>query len=300
MKHHYVPKFLLRRWTDAAGNMHRYRLIDGHLKRRNVSPASTGYLPDLYSVSTEVWGVAKDHIEKEGFFGPIDNNAANALCKLERRITLAEKDHIAWTVFLCSLRGRQPDVIEFLRTDARQFHSDVLATLDSQNLPAGGTTTEQWFNSHFPGAIDTATFASWLPRMILNDEVVNRFGSLKWWCREFLADAPKLLLSDLPLQWERDLHDPGFFILLPIGPDRIFFGTASEETEDVLSRMPAADMIYKANRSALASCAQYFWAAPGSSLDDFVNESRHLIGKNFVPFKAFAQSKLKLPIRTAN
>src|SRR3546814_16017534 len=69
---------------------------------------------------------------------------------------------------------------------------------------------------HFPGTIDAATLTSWLPRMILHDDVADRFSGLHWWCREFEADAPKLLLSDLPLHWEGGFNQPGFFLKLPI------------------------------------------------------------------------------------
>ena len=94
--------------------------------------------------------------------------------------------------------------------------------------------------------------------MILHDDVADRFSGLHWWCREFEADAPKLLLSDLPLHWEGGFNQPGFFIQLPIGPDRIFFGTASAETEQILGAMPADVLIPRVNRSTLASSSQRF------------------------------------------
>lgn len=257
MRHHYVPQFLLRRWTNAAGKLRIYKMRDGRLTRKDMGPKSTGYENGLYALVAGVLGFPEDHLEKR-LFGPIDNNAAVALDKIERRAVLTEDDHIAWTFFLCSLRIRQPDVLEFLRTEGKQHHAEILANLDKESLPAGVPNTEQWFNRHFPGTIDAATLTSWLPRMILHDDVADRFSGLHWWCREFEADAPKLLLSDLPLHWEGGFNQPGFFIQLPIGPDRIFFGTASAETEQILGAMPADVLIPRVNRSTLASSSQRF------------------------------------------
>lgn len=296
MRHHYVPQFLLRRWTDTAGKLRIYKMRDGRLTRKDMGPKSTGYENGLYALVAGVLGFPEDHLEKR-LFGPIDNNAAVALDKIERRAVLTDDDHIAWTFFLCSLRIRQPDVLEFLRTEGKQHHAEILANLDKESLPAGAPNTEQWFNRHFPGTIDAATLTSWLPRMILHDDVADRFSNLHWWCREFETDAPKLLLSDLPLHWEGGFNQPGFIIQLPIGPDRIFFGTASTETEQILGAMPADVLIPRVNRSTLASSSQRFWATTDGGLDAFVEANRDVIGKNVAPFRSFAPWNRKPPER---
>ena len=294
MRHHYVPQFLLRRWSGAAGKLSTYTMRNGHLTKRAMAPKATGYKNGLYALVAGVLGYPEDHLEKQ-LFGPIDNDAAVALDKMERRAILTEDDHIAWTFFLCSMRIRQPDVLEFLRTEGKQHHAEILADLDKETLPVGAPTTEQWFNRHFPGAIDAATLTSWLPRMIIHDEVASRFGSLNWWCREFEAEAPKLLLSDLPLHWEGGFKKQDFFIQLPIGPDRVFFGTASAKTEQILGAMPSAKLILNINRTTLASSSQYFWATMDSGLDPFIEASHEAIGKNVVPFKSFAPWNCKPP-----
>lgn len=287
MRHHYVPQFLLRRWTNASGTLRTYKMRDGHLTQKDMAPKATGYKNGLYAVVAGILGYPEDHLEKR-LFGPIDSGAAVAMGKIERRATLDKKDHIAWTFFLCSMRVRQPDVLEFLRTEGKQHLAQILAELDKKTLPIGAPTTEQWFNRHLPGAIDAASLTSWLPRMIFQNEVLDRFGNLHWWCREFEADAPKLLLSDLPLHWEGGSNEQDFFIQMPIGPDRVFFGTSSVKTKEVLDAMPPDKLITSINGTTLASSSQYFWATTDSGLDSFVKANREAIGKNVVPFKSFA------------
>src|SRR3546814_4147455 len=124
MGHHHVPLCLPRPWTNAAGKPRIYNMRDGRFTRKDMGPKTTGYENALYALIAGVLGFPEDHLEKR-LFGPIDNNAAVALDKIERRAVLTEDDHIAWTFFLCSLRIRQPDVLEFLRTEGKQHHAEI-------------------------------------------------------------------------------------------------------------------------------------------------------------------------------
>lgn len=287
MRHHYVPQFLLRRWTNASGKLRTYTIRDGRLTFRDLGPKFTGYENGLYAIVSAAFGFPADHLERR-LFGPIDNDAARALEKIERRETLSEGDHIAWTFFLCSLRIRQPDVLEFLRTEGRKHQREILAELDKETIPPGDPTTDEWFDLHFPGGLDAASLTSWLPRMILHEEVLDRFGGLHWWCREFEPGAPKLLLSDFPLYSNGGFAQPGFHIHLPIGPNRIFFGTASADTEKALSQLPVQELIERVNRATLASSTQRIWGTIEADGRAFVEANVDLIGLDVVPFRSFA------------
>lgn len=287
MRHHYVPQFLLRRWTNATGKLRAYRIRDGRLTFGDLGPKFTAYENGLYAIAGAAFGFPADHLERR-LFGPIDNAAAKALEKIEQREVLTEEDHIAWTFFLCSLRIRQPDVLEFLRTEGRKHQREILVELDQETLPPGAPTTEEWFNRHFPGGLDAASLTSWLPRMILHEEVLDRFGGLHWWCREFEADAPKLLLSDSPLYFNGGFAKPSFHIHLPVGPHRIFFGTTSADTEQALSELPVQELVERVNRATLASSTQRIWGTIDADDRAFVEANVDLIGLDVVPFRSFA------------
>lgn len=92
--------------------------------------------------------------------------------------------------------------------------------------------------------------------MIFNNEVLDAFGGLKWWFREFEPKDGRLLLSDLPLYWDGGLTKPGFYISVPIAPNRLFIGTRTEETEAILSQIPPAELIERVNRASIASASQ--------------------------------------------
>jgi hypothetical protein len=84
MRHHYVPQFLLRRWSGATGKLRTYTMRNGCLTQKDMAPRATGYKNGLYALVAGVLGYPEDHQEKQ-LFGPIDNDAAVALNKIERR-----------------------------------------------------------------------------------------------------------------------------------------------------------------------------------------------------------------------
>lgn len=288
MKHHYVPQFLLRRWISAAGKLRSFTFRNGRLVSSDLAPKYTGFENGLYAVVVSALGISEDVIERK-LFGPIDNDAARVLEKLEQHEPISENEHIAWTFFLSSLKIRQPETLDFLRTDGMKLLARIMAQHDQANLPANWATTEQWFDRQYPGALETHSLTSWLPRMIAHPEVMERFGALRWWFREFTPADPRLLLSDMPLHWEGGFREPGFMIQLPIAPDRIFFGTGSEPCEQILTHMPAAELIRRVNLTTLASSSERIWGSPDDgAAHAFIEANRAAIGTNVVNFRSVA------------
>jgi hypothetical protein len=284
VKHHYVPQFLLRRWANPAGKVQVITAQGGRVACKARTPAYTGFDHDLYALVVNAIGLAKDLLEKK-VFGPIDSNAATVLQKLEAHEPITQDDHFSWTFFLSSLRVRQPDVLHFLRTTAIERLRRDLADRDKATLPAGAPSTEEWFEQHFPGHLEAATLASWLPRILRHDGVLDRFGGLKWWIQEFSAEESELLLSDLPIHWEGGFNQPDFLIQLPVAPNRVFFGAASEQTEHILSQIAHAVLITRINLTTLASSSQRVWAR-GAIAREFVEAHIGQFGKNVVPFSS--------------
>jgi hypothetical protein len=284
VKHHYVPQFLLKRWTNPDGKVQVIAVRNGRVISKARAPEYTGYENQLYAVVANAMGLAEDVLERQ-VFAPIDSDAARVLEKLEAHDPITQDDHIAWTFFLSSLRIRQPDVLEFLRTKGIERLRADLADRDKATLPLGAPTTEEWFERHFPGHMRAASLASWLPQMVTHDGVLDRFGSLNWWIQDFEADLPELLLSDLPIHWEGGFNQPGFLIQLPVGPHRVFFGAASEQTEQYLGGLSHADLIHRINLTSLAASSDRVWAR-GADTRTFVEANIDKMGKNAFPFSS--------------
>lgn len=284
MKHHYVPQFLLKRWADPGGKVQVISVRNGQVVSKARAPEYTGYENQLYALVANAVGLAEDVLERK-VFAPIDSDAASVLEKLEARDPITEGDHIAWTFFLSSLRVRQPDVLEFLRTKGIEHLRADLAERDKATLPPGAPSTEEWFELHFPGHLRAHSLASWLPKMVVHDGILDRFGSLNWWIQEFEPDQPELLLSDLPIHGEGGFKEAGFLIQLPVGPHRVFFGAASAKTEQYLGSLSHADLIDRINLTSLASSSDRVWAR-GASARTFVEANIDKMGKNALPFSS--------------
>jgi len=287
VKHHYVPQFLLKRWANAAGKVHVFQVRDRTISGRARKPEYTGFEYDLYGLVANALGVGEDHIEKR-LFGPIDSNAAIVLGKLEYHEPLNEDQHVAWTFFLSSLRIRQPDVLAFLRKTGMDRLKANLAKRDTATLPPGAMSTEQWFSRTYPGAIEAVPLINWLPRMILHDDVTAAFGEMRWWIREFDADEPALLLSDLPIHWEGGFETERFMIQLPVGPRRVFFGARSKHTEEVLDAIPQHQLVQRINRTTLASSGGRVWACDDVGSRDIIAANLDIFGVNAVDFASLA------------
>lgn len=104
MKHHYVPQFLLRRWSNERGKVHVFAIRHGKLVSNERAPEYTGFENALYAIVRNALGLAEDVVERR-VFSPLDNNAAKVLDKLESHEPITQDEHIAWTFFLSSLAG---------------------------------------------------------------------------------------------------------------------------------------------------------------------------------------------------
>lgn len=293
VKHHYVPQFLLKRWAGASG-LFCFCVRHGRLVYSERAPEYTGYEIDLYGILANALGVGEDHLEKR-LFGPIDSNAARVLDKLELHAALTEDEHIAWTFFLSSLRVRQPDVLRFLRNEGMARLRATLAEQDKGTLPEGWPTTEQWFEQNHPGAMEALPLTNWLPKMILHDGVMDAFAGMRWWIREFEADLPTLLLSDLPIHWEGGFTADDFMLHLPLGPRRAFFAARSAETEQILDHIPPADLIRRVNLTTVASAGDRIWAAERTDAVAFIEANIEHFGVNVVPFETLAPAFAAVP-----
>lgn len=287
MKHHYVPQFLLRRWCNDAGKLQSFKLLNGRVLCTAQAPEYTGYENALYAIVANALGIDEDHLERK-FFSPIDSKAAEALARIERHELLDEDGKIAWAFFLNSLRMRQPDVLAHLRIEGMTMFKRFLAEGDAA-LPEGWPSTEEWLEANHPGMTEAQALTSWLPRMVLHDDVTARFSDLRWWTIEYKPDAPKLLLSDMPLYWEGGFHTDDFFIVMPLAPDRLFLGAGSEATREYLNLLPSAELIRRVNRGSLASSRNRIWGVDAVEGRAVIEANLDIVGVDVVNFGDIAK-----------
>lgn len=119
--------------------------------------------------------------------------------------------------------------------------------------------------------------------------MTDRFAGLHWCVLELSPEAPKLLLSDVPIHWEGAVATDAFFIHMPIAPDRLFIGTASKATEQFLDGLPRAELIRRVNRASLAISSSRIWGSDAQQGLPFIEANMEIVGQNVEPFDDIAR-----------
>ena len=115
-EHHFVPRFLLRRWAAGGGLTGVYWATDGRIRQRRRGVAAFCKQLDLLTINAH--GLPPDALEKE-FFGPLDDRGALVTKRLLRNgpgaLTAEERSDFAR--FLLSLEARYPEHVAKLKSE---------------------------------------------------------------------------------------------------------------------------------------------------------------------------------------
>lgn len=258
MRHHYVPQFLLRPWTEATPDdkLEVFRLDLPDLPSSRYAPKSTGFDNDLYALTKDVIaGMEKQAIETR-FLKLVDNNAANVRNKLVNQgfKTLTPENKVDWARFLMSLRVRQPDIVNMLK---QQSPEDLKATLNEQ--PEGyeelatkedPSTLEEWTEKQYPGLIENFGL-SFFHKLVDNPRYGDKILKMKWWLWDFNKAPYDLLLSDHPCIFTLGIDDPNCVIALPIHPKKAFFATQSDKVAQTLKQQSLKNLSMRLNESSV-------------------------------------------------
>lgn len=274
-----MPKFLIRRWTNDGGRTYSVTVRGGEVFVSAVSPKGTGFEPDLYSLPVSHLECDR-HVVETDFFQFIDNGAANALQAVERQRLIDKEQCDWWAVFLSSLRMRQQDVIEALRTHGPRLYRDTLAAVDAESPPPGSWTTEQWIDHHFPGEFEATPIAKWLVESIVSPTSVERFSRLIWRFYELSDGSAPLLLSDRPLLFEALAESGDWISILPIAPNRLFLGATSDKAIGLIEAQNITSFVERINIASLAQSGSRLWAADPIHAKTFVQANVSIFGIN--------------------
>lgn len=108
-RHHYIPRFWIRRWCNERGVTYRYtRQIDGRVNELKRPPKSVGYWQDLY---TPPPNFPSEMGLEELFFKKLDDRTAKVFSQLGNSKRLTGEEAITLAIFLMSLMHRTPSAM---------------------------------------------------------------------------------------------------------------------------------------------------------------------------------------------
>lgn len=267
MRHHYVPQFLLRPWAEKNndGKIEVFRLDLKQIPSSRLTPKHTGYEENLYALTkAEVAGMDQQAVEKQ-FLRQVDNSGAHVRNKLDHdglhSLTIDERTD--WARFLMSLRIRQPDVVQMLRTMAADRLRGTLAAQPELYEELAGLedppTLEEWTEKNFPGLIENFGM-SFFHKLIDNGKIGEKILRMKWWIWDFSRAPYELLLADHPCIFTSAIDDPNLIVALPIAPKKAFMATQSDHAAEVLRRQHPKDLARRLNESTVTQARVRIYA----------------------------------------
>ena len=278
MRHHYVPKFLLKAWADTSsdGMIEVFRLDLPGLRSKRWAPKATGYEPDLYALTmSSVAGIDQQAVETE-FLRHLDDSAAKVLHKLAATgfSDLSKGDRDTWVCFIMSLLSRTPESIALIQEVA---HVHLNASLRDQPEEydaiadaSDPSTLTDWVEAHLPGLIENFGKMS-LPEFIRNPVIGEKLLRMKWMLWDFSGQKNHLLLSDRPCIATAGMDDPNSVIALPIGPWKAFMAMKTDRVVSIMRRQDPKTLLMRMNESAVANAKVRIFGRNASSRRFIVN-----------------------------
>lgn len=254
MRHHYVPEFLQKPWTENSvdGKLEVFRLDLPNIPSSRHTPKYTGFDHDLFALTKDaIAGMEKQAIEKR-FLRVVDNNAARVRSKLETQglRALTTEDRMDWARFILSLRLRQPDIVEMLKQESAEHLTASLKNQPEENeeqaILEDVPTLLEWTQTKFPGLIDNFGL-SFFHELVDNPEIGEKIFRMKWWLWDFSEVPYDLLLSDHPCIFTLDIDDPNCVLALPIHPKKAFMATQSVKLAENMRQQCPRELVMRLN-----------------------------------------------------
>jgi hypothetical protein len=169
----------------------------------------------------------------------IDTLASAVLRKLTTTgfTGLTWENRCDWARFLMSLRLRQPNIIQQLRTEAADYlEASLIARPEKYDAIAelgDPPTLVEWTNKNYPGLIENFGL-TFFNRLVDDAEIGRKIVRMKWWLWHFTQEPHDLLLADHPCIFIKAMDAPDLVIALPIAPRRAFIATGNGRVADIL------------------------------------------------------------------
>lgn len=252
-RHHYIPIFYTKQWTSEDGRLCQFsKPYREKVKPKRVTPAMTGYADHLYDLE----GLPEQLVQQveTQFMQPLDDTAAVLLQEIEagRYNWTTRRRREAWAKFVMSLLMRTPEEVRLFKehyvtsffevspqreAEYRRFHS------------RGAPRTLRAFLAATERDVVVRMAMATLVELMESPRVMEHIINMRWGIRSFAVGVPPLLTSDRPVLMSNPLIGANAYLMLPIGPNRLFYAVSNQATEVRIAAQPWQRFIPAVNRS---------------------------------------------------
>jgi hypothetical protein len=256
-KHHYIPVFYLKEWTDDRGRLLEFsRPYDHTVKARPTSPDGTGYIRGLNILPT----VADPEMVERAVMQKVDSMAADAHRKLlnDSGTPWTVDMRSAWTRFLISLLFRNPEAIE--RTIRYMENPRGPQADESRKLyDAAKDQNDPSFDEYLAHHGRQAAFDA-ITRIFNNEKIGIHINTMKWIVHD-LSKAPyPLLASDRPMIATNGIAGPNGHIIMPLSLTKIFIAVNDLAEYQRLKNLGDKDFAASVNFTTVRNAIKYIWS----------------------------------------
>jgi hypothetical protein len=262
--HHYVPVFYLSRWAGSDGCICRFSRPHGdEVKAKRVVPKGTAFEPRLY----ETRGLPPERAQtvETNFMAKLDSDAAEALAFLEAGT--AEKEWTgaarnSWSRFLVAQGLRSPrDIAQLKSSVSQEWNKEAqklrenYAARRSANDPA---TLEEYMAQQNPAYEDE--FALSIACMLMEHEkICHLLNGMHWCVLNVPQECYPLLTSDHPVWMTATLAKDDDFLMMAIGPRRLFTATIKPETQRRLQAKRRSELVKAVNKITVQHAERFVY-----------------------------------------
>ncbi|MDZ5602298.1 DUF4238 domain-containing protein [Pseudomonas sp. RP23018S] len=241
-KHHFIPKFLLRKWQDDSGRLWVYKRSDGGgISLRKGAPKSVAYVENLYTIRPEhkLSKPASDEIETE-IMGRLDDQAAiihKAI--LDRGLdSITLEDRYMWSVFIASIIERSPQRLQMYKEQASV--QEVIKELNG--LYPGAEALVDRFGFDIDAVVNN-TVLNFMVDRVLNSDLACDIYNMQWLIVQNNIPGEHFVLGDhaLVINNASAVDEPLYFLRIAIAPDKLmlFAYNQSALDDDFISTLAA-------------------------------------------------------------
>jgi len=274
-KHHYLPIFFMRRWADEDGLVREYRRPRHDLTSKRKAPAATGWIRNLYANENKADPIERQALEMI-FMSDVDGKAAEALSYLEHdRKKPAEWElRAAWSRFLLSLLYRSPERVAYITKKVRDYEEDTLNPALVRRYaeiagPDDPPTFQEWLGKAGPLTPDLRVRL--IELMIGSRRLSEAINWMHWRVHQLDRLEFGFISGDLPLMISDGLGHSRSFLMLPIGPTRLFIASPDPNLINAFTtQYPHA--LEGAINEAIARQSTHVLIARDDTLREFVDE----------------------------
>jgi hypothetical protein len=281
--HYFLPVFYLSRWQRDEAPIVEFALRgNGKIEGRTCYPRGTAYKPRLYSNEFEPNGAKAQALETE-FMQDLDRKAAETLELFDKKSTWTNEEGSNWSRFVWSLLFRVPEEVAEFRRSYLEFFQKVTSPDEDRYTKMrveGMPETLVEFLEQRRGLAESSSLDT-LKTLIDHFGLVQLLNGMVWTTLITPESKFEFLTSDRPVLMTASLGENNAYMLLPLGPRRIFAATKDHATMKLLrNKSSHTDFVRIVNTQVVSHA---FKCAYGSDSSQLRFVQNHLATKKFEP-----------------